>query len=530
MKKLNVNLKYFIILLLAIILLASFTCLMTFLANDYQQIGKVYNDNNKTSIINQFYSICVLFFMGLIVLFPLRKKIGTTQTLLLSYVIGLLAFEFISVLLLLFHVYYSLLSVLSVYLLIVILYYIFIFKKDKDALKLKQYDLTKIIFWSFLTLALGYTFSRTPISIISFDSVQYRLLGEVYAKEHYFVDYVYYQLSGHALIPTLLNSIAYMFNFSYSYAIQNMFVISSISLFGYLLYSETRIKGFAKNKSFIMASIGTLVLATSFFLLFLGVCLVPNIFAGFFMLFLMYYVCKYIRQRNKIDLVLSFVFMVAFSFTRVEGPLIAVFIMAYFAHKNIDTKSLLKYTGGLLSVVLLWYISFFVHVGINYEGDFLTLNKCIMIVGLQSIVLVYIFLKDRYFKKHNDRLFMLYILAVIIFAIGINMLDITKFMVNLKTLYLNMFAEGLWHLAWFGVIIFSIIAMIITKKKDTFLEGMIPTYLLLMLAIFAFRETTLHINWSDSGNRLLMHIYPLIVFTVSDNIISYFIADKNREL
>jgi hypothetical protein len=85
-----------------------------------------------------------------------------------------------------------------------------------------------------------------------------------------------------------------------------------------------------------------------------------------------------------------------------------------------------------------------------------------------------------------------------------------------------MFAEGFWVTGWFGAILLACFALFMTKKQNTFMEGFIPIYLLVMLTIFAFRTTYLHLNWSDSGNRLLMHIYPLVMFVLADNLLSIF--------
>ena len=241
---------------------------------------------------------------------------------------------------------------------------------------------------------------------------------------------------------------------------------------------------------------------------------------------MMIYLYRYILKKQTIDLVLAFFFMLAFCFTRVEAPLVAAFVLAYMAHKDIKTRPVLLIIGGLLIFLMLWYISFMLHVGADYEGRFLTFGKSMVNVVLLVLAGVYTALKNRYFQRYNNQLFTLFICAVIVFTLGASLLDIEKFFTNVRVTYLNMFAEGMWMTAWFGVGIFGLIAMVISKKKDHIIEGIIPIYLILIIAIFAFREANLHINWSDSGNRLLMHIYPLTVFAVADNIISYFTAKK----
>ena len=147
-------------------------------------------------------------------------------------------------------------------------------------------------------------------------------------------------------------------------------------------------------------------------------------------------------------------------------------------------------------------------------------------MALLLLVAGYTAVKNRFLMKHNDKLLVLYICAVFIFTIAASLLDVDKLIVNAKVTYLNMFAEGKWMTAWFGIGIFGMVAIIISKKQEHVLEGIIPIYLVLIIAIFAFREANLHINWSDSGNRLLMHIYPLSIFVIADNLISYFAPNR----
>ena len=528
MRKTRPFLTYLLILIPVLILLALFLFGMERAADIYEQPNPAIWEDTSANILHQFTAIAVLFVMGIALLLPFIKKLGTTQTLLLAYITGLFGFQLIGSLLLMLHIYFSLWSVLGLFALLLIPVYYVGLKRNRDTLKIGKTDSAKISFWIITLLAVGYVAARLPIAGVSFDSIQYRLLGKALAVEHYITPYFYYEIAGRTFIPSLLNAISVFFRFDYSYGLQNMFLVNSLLLFGYLLYAQIREQGFKKPLSRWLALAGLLVLASSFFVIFLGTVLVPNIFTAFSFCFLLIYMYRYIRHKQLLDLMISFFLMLAFCFTRVEGPLVAAFVIAYLSHQDIKTKPLVLYTAGTLVFVLMWYISFVLHVGANFEGRFLTFGRSMINVALLLLVCGYITVKNRYLMKHNDKLLVLYVCAVFVFTLAASLLDVDKLIVNARVTYLNMFAEGKWMTAWFGVGIFGMIAIIISKKQDHVLEGIIPIYLVLIIAIFAFREANLHTNWSDSGNRLLMHVYPLTIFVIAENLVSYFAPEKNH--
>ena len=527
MSKNNSLKKYIVVFVIAVVMVTLFIAGMEIVRERYPQVSVKSGENAASNITAQFLAVMVFFLMGLLLLLPFKKRLGMTHVMLLSYMVGVLAFCFISILLLSLHIYYALSSVVIVYAIVTGILYGFVLRGPRRPQKLGKEDGIKLVFWSLVTLMVGYALSRVPMSILSYDSIQYDLLGKIYASEHYYVDYAYYLMGGQMLVPSLLNSAAGLFGFSFAYAVQNMFTLSGSLLFGYLLFATIRSQGMERKRALWAAALGTWLLAASFFYVFLGITLVPNILAGLEILFMMVYLYRFSQSDNLADWVLSLMFMLALCYSRVEGPLVGAFMLAYLAHQNLSAKKLGLYTFITAGAVLLGYISFFAHVGLDYTGDFLSLDRSALSVGLLLVVGVYIFAKEKWFKAYNRPLSWLYLAAVALFALGISSLDMAKFINNLQVTYLNMFAEGLWVAAWFGVILLGALAVLLTQKQNTFLEGMIPIYLLLMLAIFAFRTTYLHINWSDSGNRLLMHIYPLVMFVLAENLASAFVKKKN---
>jgi hypothetical protein len=528
MKTNKTIINHILMTVLILIILACFVFVLNGPLQNQSLQNTYFSETQNTNILSQFIAVVVLFFMGFLLLLPFSKTLKTTHMMLLSFIIGLLSFEMICIFLLLTHIYLSLLTIFIGYAVCLALLYIKFFVADKANITFDAIKLTKIFCWSIIILSIGFVFSKLHFSILSFDSVQYKLLGNSFAKEHYLMRYAFYQLGGHTFVPTLLNTISHLFGFQYAYGIQNTFMVSCMALFGYLVFTQTKSAGFKPRKALLLSLIPFLLLSTSFFVVFLSICLVPNMFAGFFMFLLVFYMARYMQTKKSSDIILSFVFTVALCFTRVEGALVVGFILAYVAHKKIDTTVFIKYVLGLLAILLFWYTSFFAHVGISYESDFLTLNKSLLVVGVLVAIIIYSKLKARYFQKHNNLLLTIYMIAVFVFATAISLLDIDKLIANTTSMYLNMFAQGMWIIAWFVIIFFTCIAIIINKKTYRFSEGIIVLYFILLFAIFAFRQTNLHINWSDSGNRLLMHIYPLIIYTIYENIISYFQNDHKR--
>jgi hypothetical protein len=261
----------------------------------------------------------------------------------------------------------------------------------------------------------------------------------------------------------------------------------------------------------------------------LGITLVPNLFAAFTLFFAAVYMHRYQRDKKTQDITLSFIFMLAFCYSRVEGPILAAVVMAYFAHQNIERKQLVNYTGGLFVAIATWYISFHLLAPEGFSGEFLTTERSVAVIAAFLLIELYIFLKDLFFSKYNRLLFGLFMGALLIGSLGIGLLDIPKYISNLTVIYQNVFYYGFWKFTWLAVLAFTIVALLISKKREMFLEWIIPIIFAFTLAIFALRESPLHIYWSDSGNRMFFHLYPFCVFVLVLNIISYFAPQQGEE-
>ena len=468
--------------------------------------------------------------MGWLLLWPYKNRLGETQVYLLSFLVGLLAFEMISSFLIIFIIRYTYLAVMAVYAgVLVLIYSRTAFKGQTDTLWFRKNEGWTFVFWLAGTTALAAVLSYVPINVLSFDSVEYMSLGKMYASQGYIRDYYIYQISGHPFIPTLINSIAAFFAFDYAYALQNAFLVMCTLLFGWLIKAEIKRQGFKEKTAVWLSVLVTGVLAVNFFYLFLGVCLVPNIFAAYTLFFAAAYMYRYNQDEKTEDIILSFIFMAAFCFSRVEGPLIAAVILAYFAHTRLKTRSLLIYTGGIFTVVALWYISFYLQSPPEFDGQFLTVERSVMVVAAFLVIALYIFIKERFFSRFNRLLFWLFIGALTAGALVLSVLDIDKFIGNLSAMYQNMFFYGFWKITWISFAGFGIAALLLSRKREMFLEWLIPILLLLLLILFAYRSTPLHIYWSDSGNRMLLHIYPFCVYSLTLNILSAFAPEKKRE-
>jgi hypothetical protein len=518
-------LKYGVAFILIAVILASVGFVVLNRAADYGE--DVFNRNARDfkNINNQFASLMLLFFIGVLAVLPFYKKIGVTQGLLLSFPIGLLLFEFVSIDFLIFGLRYSLLPVLVMCTVVILAIYLLLLKFKQLDLAFSKNQIAKMLFALGVFGLLAYFICYVPIIIISFDSWQYKMLGNIYAREHYMMAYADQVISGHAFVPTLLNSLAYFFNFEYAYGLQNMFTLSGVMLFSYLVYRTSRENDFDKRKSFIFMVASALILSTSFFFVYIGVSLVPNIFAGFFIFFFMVYMKRYLDDRKDQNFILSLIFMVAYCFTRVEGPLVVCFVLGYFVHKKFDIKKFILYTSFVFIYLLSWYLSFFIRFGTALKSPFLTVDKSVLVLCLFIVLIVYAYLKDRYFKKHNTVLLKIYIATVGLFSIALHLLNQSK-LINIVTTFKNMFYTGFWTFSWIIVFIFAIMAVVVSKKKAWFLENFILLFAFLFFAIFTFRQSGLNATFSDSGNRMLMHIYPTVIFVLYDNISSFFITDK----
>ncbi len=90
---------------------------------------------------------------------------------------------------------------------------------------------------------------------------------------------------------------------------------------------------------------------------------------------------------------------------------------------------------------------------------------------------------------------------------------------TIKVTYLNLTDVNNWNLVWVFLPPFLALAFI-TKpdQHEEIFQITIITYFILLLVFAPIRGAAYRVGWFDSGNRMMLHIYPILVFYVLNKI------------
>jgi len=218
-------------------------------------------------------------------------------------------------------------------------------------------------------------------------------------------------------------------------------------------------------------------------------------------------------------------FMSAFLImSRMEGGvLVFVLALAVSVLPIRKEKLLIHFALPLCIMEVGYYGMIYLRIGIDPLYSFLDSKTALLMVGLIVVLVVYIiFIRDRI--KSSYLPLMLLILLTLGNA-GLLFINSGRYLTNLKAFFLNVRLGNGWGLFLIVIVIYCtmlLFELIRRKGRDIPLMLFLPAALVLSIIAVCFaRGGVLAVRTSDSGNRVLMEIVPLLVFSVFVQGISY---------
>lgn len=480
----------------------------------------------KDSINNinrQWVAILFMFFMGLLICLIYKDKLGIINACLLSFTLGCILYALISICILIIGLQYNLLSVLIIATLLIFLLYIR-YKK----IKLSRKEVYFLVFWVVGFGLISFWITYNNFAIISYDSFYYITFGKYLAYYKGFTKDIIEPIRSYGLFMPVFHSLSVFFNYDFSYSVHSLFSISFLTIFFKILYDNVKLF-FNVNKSvaILFSSLGTIMLATCYFWIFQSVWIMNNVFTAILLSLTILFVWQYKITKNDIWIKLSFMSILSFIFTRVESPLYGVVLIVVISSLDIPRDKVKKYTIFYGLVMLLWYLKVFVYTGLKGGGDFLTINRAIPIMILYILFLVYLMLENKItFMIHKylkQILICAMMLVVALFFIFKNQFAINNIFIICK----NIMNDGGWGYTIFLIIVLYCLTVFMPDYKNrNFIECIIQSYLLFLLILFMFRKYPLRLGFGDSGNRMITHILPIIIFDLLLKISCQFYKNK----
>ncbi len=211
-------------------------------------------------------------------------------------------------------------------------------------------------------------------------------------------------------------------------------------------------------------------------------------------------------------------FMSAFLImSRMEGGvLVFVLALALSVLPIKKEKLLIHFALPLCIMELAYYGMIYLRIGIDPLYSFLDSKTALLMVGLIVVLVVYIiFIRDR-IKSSFLPIWLLILLAM--GNAGLMLINSGRYLTNLKAFILNVRLGNGWGLFSIVIVIYCIMLifeLVKRRGRDIPLMLFLPAALVLSIIAVCFaRGGVLAVRTSDSGNRVLMEIVPLLVFSV----------------
>lgn len=356
-------------------------------------------------------------------------------------------------------------------------------------------------------------------AILGYDSYQYIMGGYNLSVKGTVIPPMASLMSRFGLFPMIIYSLPHFWKFDFLYAFQPLFVLTGSLSLAMALYTQSRRRGWNRIKGAALAAVGLLFLLSCYFWLFQTFWIMGNILVAIFLFLAVYFGMQ--AQEEEGNLFLSYLMLLCMAACRLETPLQGLVIVVMLAGNiAVSIKSKKQYMISYAVTILLWYAALFSFVGLNTTADEISVFTAGPVMGCCILLIAYALLIDikwvRLIEKNIN----------IIAFLGANGLLVLLFLLKpahtLETaeiLLLNVFQEGMWGATWLMLILLEA-GNILYHKKLEFVELLVYLLLITILALGIIRNTPLRLGFGDSANRMVVHVYPLLLYGLMCSVIA----------
>lgn len=506
-------------------------------------LSRIIENVSVTYYFRQVLVVLVLFALGIVFLssvsgdskskdnilegdvFPLEYRF------LLAFPVGLSLLSVCGLLLLIFNIKYSYVTV-SLLLGIVVVFMVVYSKQYKRVISEISRNKRTLIVYSLIVLLLALISVSGIISIgYSNDSMYYYSAypHEIVNRGNIFngLD-VFLTDAGQA--TAIINTLPFLFGFNETFGIHAFFNINFICIFFYAVYEKCG-QFFDKKISTLTAFLSTLLLVTSMPYIFVSKWIIANMYFMGFVFVLVYLNSRFNDNDNSIYIRSLLLLMV--SFVRIEGALYAgLIVLTYMMQKNIKKKNVCVLVLPTAVVQILYYVRIFIFMNIKAIYAFMTWQKSIVAGIFLLLVMAYGLLvaEDTKYSALKGKLGILANPVVTTFSglIVVNgalfIYDRRIFISNVKVFIGNALRNSGW--GFFVAVIIVLIALVPKKKIQTlYYEYFCLGFVLVSFAACFARGDGLRVNLFDSSNRVMLQIVPFVVYALVNRYIESYASN-----
>lgn len=463
--------------------------------------------------MNQIFFLMGLYLVGVLVVLPFRPRIPALFAGVSGFLWGGLVFVILRAILLVCDLPYTgtTLAVLAV-LVFSVLIAINIWKKGfsltkEDALPL----VISIVAFGFVVVG-AHLFNSTVATIDSLNTLMYSRDIAINGFSPLSIRMV----SNVAPFALILQSGSTILDLDYFSAAQPAFGFTLLSTFGWLLHRSIKQVTGNLTWSLLLSVLGVVFLLTIDLFNFHIFYIHTNLIAAVYLFAFFGAVWQTIRERETAWLVFAILALLGFSLARTETVLFSLAaLIITFSVLKISYKERLLLSLPFLLVMSAWFL--FLAVKNNGQVAILRSDRLLLVIGLMLFFGgLFIFMRYTWFMKFLQKnITILVMVGLVGTLLGLGFLRAGNLEDSIKSLAANLFFQGRWGITWyllFGLFIHT--SLLPKLDHESFFKLSILVYLGFILVLGCMRTTAYHITYSDSGNRMMLHILPVFLFYI----------------
>jgi hypothetical protein len=344
------------------------------------------------------------------------------------------------------------------------------------------------------------------------DSYYIILYGEIIAYSGFFSGSVVLTPFAYGILVPILQAAAPFLKLDYLYAFQPIFSILFLGTMFYLI--NYALRKIIQNSIYaiFLSALGVFAFASAPGVLYHIFYIHTNFITASYLFLCVVTFWLGLWEENYTWFIFSALALLAFSLARTETPIFALFIMILMV-KYLNYRNRLTILLPLVLAIILWEgTSLFLFP----ENDYVMVNKAQTLLVISFYVIFTLFL---IFSRHRiiSKFIVSYITRYLIMgsALGVVVIFTAKTELSLENLtntMQNLLLAGGWGISW--VLVFFLMAFSYSlprfKNEEVFPLNIILFFVFIL--VLGFFRVSYSVLWTDSVNRMSLHILPLSIF------------------
>lgn len=353
-------------------------------------------------------------------------------------------------------------------------------------------------------------------SVLSYDSFAQINLGRTIATAQGLSDvFIHSRLFSWGIgLPSLQSSTVWL-GLEYHHSLAFCTLISFAGIFMITLWDQIKISSGITNRALVVICTGAVF--STYFMLFQGFYIHNNLLSAIFLFcFVIFFNSSYEREEGGLRFI-GIVFLIAFAMTRLENILIAlIFLVPILATWDIRNTERIALSLSFSVPIMLWYGQLGL-LGIstsNMETQIANPVRVFLMLGATAVLpLVFALGRNQKVNSLYKYLPGVMTIAILVIVGAISIRYPGKFITSLRNLGINiLLGWGNWGIYWYAAA--AIFILVFDRKTDrgyAFIgQGVLLS--VAMLFFFVGFRAPFRVGWGDSGNRILIHFAPLVLY------------------